>query len=354
MKNVKIFCTSGGEEVVLAMLPHLRQRLINMLASETIAKHEVSFYANQNINVKPEDVRGCIVVVIHTMTPPVSDHVIELFALLQTLHDADLERLYIVFPYMPYVRSDIKDEGRISVMAQWFADTVCHTAPNARVLLFDSHAAHVKHYFRPTADEISTKYLMADYLCQRVLGQKSKEEWALVFADSTANKRYESIVHIMGLQRAYIDKYRPKDGGRPKIVGLVGDVKGKHCLLFDDEVLTAGTSEADGEYLIKNCGALSVPVCAAAHGIFENSETAHSLETRGEKVRIFMESLGQGVIQQFIVGHSVPVNEKLKFTDRITVVPTEKFHAEAISRLILRVSLSELHQPDAVPLYKLH
>jgi len=341
---VKVFATRGSDILAEEVCTALEHRLPDMLQPGdhlTLSRPEITVFSNENILVKVENVRDHFVVVIHTQTPPVNEGLIELFALLDAICNAKPADILLVFPYMPYARSDQKNEPRISTMGCllpcFFSNPPLEIK---RVILLDPHDSHLKHYFRPAADEITATFLLIDYLNREVFTRKPRENTVLVFADAGAAKRFAYIPHTLGLNEAYIAKERRDNTEKPVVKRVVGEVGDKNCILFDDEILTGGTAIGDARLLLEK-GANSVSMLAI-HPIFADNNL-----TTAELIQRFENS----PIERFIITDSVPVRHKLEGASKFTVLSIAGLLAEAIKRTVLGESLTELYNPEMVSLY---
>src|ERR1700689_5421554 len=130
--------------------------------------HTVRF-SNENLKVKiDENVREQDVFVVQTSCPPLSDHIIELFILIDALRHASAGRVRAVLPYFPYARSDKKDELRISVTARLMADLL-KTAGADRVLTVDLHSPQIQGFFSMPADQLTAVPVLCEALKARGL-----------------------------------------------------------------------------------------------------------------------------------------------------------------------------------------
>lgn len=341
---VKLFATSGSDILAEDICRHLKDRLPPELQHNgdfVLNRPLVHTFSNDNIEVQVDDVRGKYVVIIHTQTPPVNDNLIELFALIDAINNARPADLLLVFPYMPFSRSDRKNKPRISTMGVRLPHIVTCSLGVKRVILLDPHDSHIKHYFTPAADEITTLYLFADYLETQFFPTNPREDCVLVFADAGSAKRCEDFKHLVKLRTAYIDKERPNDDEEPDVQQLVGVVKGKTCILIDDEILTGGTAIKDTEILIRE-GACKV-IMLAVHPVFNDLKTG---------AQAVCARLQASPIDQFIVTDSIPVSDKLTSFPKCTVVSVAPLLAEAINRTVLDQSLTALRDMQSVDLYR--
>jgi len=294
----------------------------------------VNRFSNENLEVQVENVRDHVVVVLHTQAPPVSDGLIELLGLLDAVNNAHPRRTFLAFPYMPYARSDRKNRPRISVLGQRIPEILNEVLGVRRVLLVEPHATHMKQYFIPTADEIPATPLIVSHIRQTLKDELAGGECVLVFADSGAAKRYEELPFTLGMDQAFIHKSRTDHSESPTIRALTGDVRGRHCVLIDDEILTGNTVLKDAK-LLKQAGAATVRMYAT-HAVFSDQKL-----TTPE----LMAKLADSDVDQFIVTDTIPVGDKIAWApEKFTVLPIAPLLGEAIKRMIVGESLSELHR----------
>lgn len=334
--HVKLFGTSKTLPLAIELEREMA-RLIAEDANEEVTiemgKAEVTRFSNENIEVQVDNVRDHIVVVVHSQVPPVSDGLIELFALLDAVNNAHPRQTFLVFPYMPYARSDRKNRPRISVLGQRLPEILNKVLGVRRVLLLEPHDPHLKQYFVPTADEIPGTPLIVEHLRQSLLQEFSPEECTLVFADAGAAKRYEELPFTLGVGRAYIHKSRTDHSESPNVRALTGEVNGRHCVLVDDEILTGNTVLKDAK-LLKEAGALSVRMYAT-HGVFADQKLT---------TKALMEKLVNSDVDEFVVTDTIPVASKAALAPgRVRVMKVAPFLGQAIKRMILGESLSEMH-----------
>lgn len=337
--SVKVFATTGMESMAGQVEAELKRRLegeTNAYCVESCA-HTVSTFSNQNIEVQVDNVRDHVVVVLHTQTPPVSDHIIELLALLDAINNAHPRQTFVVFPYMPYSRSDRKNRPRISVMGQRLPEILNKVLNVRRVMLLEPHDPHIKQYFVPTADEVPALPLLVDYIRRQYLATMRRQDCAIVFADSSAAKRFEEVPSSLGVEPAYIYKSRLDNSESPMVKVVTGNIAGKHCLIVDDEILTGNTVLKDAA-MLKQEGAASVRMLAV-HGALSDQSMSDSA---------LMAKLVDSPVDEFIVTDSVPLGDKIALSKgKLKVIPIAPLLGEACKRLILGESLSELHRLEA-------
>jgi ribose-phosphate pyrophosphokinase len=333
---VKVFATTGMESMAAQVEAELRNRLdeeTDHYCVETCT-HTVSTFSNENIEVQVDNVRDHVVVVLHTQTPPVSDHIVELLALLDAINNAHPRQTFVVFPYMPYSRSDRKNRPRISVMGQRLPEILNKVLNVRRVMLLEPHDPHIKQYFVPTADEVPALPLLVDYIRREFLTKFSREDCAIVFADSSAAKRFEEVPSSLGIEPAYIYKSRIDHTESPTVKVVTGKIQGKHCFIVDDEILTGNTVLKDAA-MLKAEGAASVRMLAV-HGVLSDQKMSSAK---------LMAKLVDSPLDEFVVTDSVPLGNKLALSGgKLKIIPIAPLLGEACKRLILGESLSELHR----------
>ncbi|MGV3618628.1 MAG: ribose-phosphate diphosphokinase [Fimbriimonas sp.] len=332
---VKIFATTGTQalarEVTERLIPQLEPHEPGYSVSEGVVT--VSRFSNENLEVQVDNVRDHVVVVLHTMVPPVNENLVQLLALLDAVNNAHPRQMVVVFPYMPYARSDRKNKPRISVMGQRLPEILNKVLGVRRVLLVEPHAPHLKQYFVPTADEVPGVPLLVEHIRETYLKDAKREDFVVVFADAGAAKRFEDVPTSLRLPQAYVHKVRADNNEQPTVRGLTGDVSGKHCLVVDDEILTGGTVLKDAA-LLKERGAASVRVLCV-HGVLADQRLSDAE---------LMRRLCDSAVDEFVVTDTIPLGEKATLASgKLRVIPVAPLLAEAIKRLILGESLSELH-----------
>ena len=213
-------------------------------------------------------------------------------------------------PYFPYVRSDKKDEPRISFTARLMADLL-RTAGADRVLTMDLHSPQVQGFFRIPADQLSAVPILCDHLATK----NDLSNAVVVAPDAGEAKDAARVAKRLNVSLAIIDKRRFGDDERPRAISLVGDVRGKHAILIDDEIATAGTMVEAVEF-VRSQGAAKVTV-AAVHPVLSGQAP---------------ERLRRAEVDEYVFTDSIPIPHE-KRNERITVLSVAELLAEAIMRI---------------------
>lgn len=276
-------------------------------------------FSNENLMVQiEENVREADVFVVQTAAPPLHQNIFELLIMLDALKSASAARVTAVIPYFPYVRSDKKDRPRISITARLMADLI--TAAGAdRVLTMDLHAAQIQGFFRCPADQLQAINLMCDHLKRRDL-----TEAVLVASDAGEAKDVARYTNRLDLPMAIIDKRRDADDEDPRAAHIIGDIKGRSCILVDDEIASGGTLLRATELLLER-GARDV--CGVAtHAVLSGRA---------------LDRIQSSPISEVIVTDTIPIPEE-KRIDKLKVISVARMLADAIRSIHDGTSVSAL------------
>jgi ribose-phosphate pyrophosphokinase len=210
-----------------------------------------------------ENVRGADVFLVQPTCSPVDHHLMELLLLLDALKRASAERITAVLPYYGYARQDRKDRPRMPISAKLVA-SLLETAGASRVLALDLHAAQIQGFFDIPVDHLFSAPVMLEYFETRF----ERGELIIVSPDAGGVERARSFAKRLNAPLAIIDKRRT-DANIAEVMNIIGEVRGKHCLMVDDLVDTAGTLVKGVEALLGQ-GAKSVSACAT-HPVLSGS-----------------------------------------------------------------------------------
>lgn len=235
-----------------------------------------------------EDVRGRDCFIISSTCAPVNDNLMELLIFIDCLRRASARRMTLVIPYFGYARQDRKSEGRTPITAKLVANMI--TASGAdRVITIDLHAAQIQGFFDLPLDHLSATEVFLDYFetIRSELG-----ELCLVSPDVGNVKVAEGLAQELGGDLAIINKQRIS-GSETKTGNLIGDVRGKSVLMFDDMISTGGTVCKAAE-LVMGEGAKEV-IVAATHAVLAG---------------LGAERLAEGPISRVIVTDTIPLSDE--------------------------------------------
>lgn len=253
--KLKIFSGNANRKLAEDICSH---------AGVDLGKCEIIRFSNENIKVKlDESVRGQDVFVIQPSCTPVNDGLMELLIMIDAIKHASAARITAVTPYYPYVRSDKKDEPRISITARLVADLL-QTAGANRVMTMNLHNPQIQGFFRVPVDHLLAGKKLCEYFSDQGL-----EDCVVVAPDSGSAKHAKYYAATLGLPMAIMDKRRVDDSEKPMIHNVIGDVKGKRALIFDDEVASGGSLVEVGRAL-EELGVKEIQACCV-HGVLSGS-----------------------------------------------------------------------------------
>jgi ribose-phosphate pyrophosphokinase len=275
-------------------------------------------FADGEINVKIEDsMRGHDVFVIQPTCPPVNEHLMELFIILDALRRASAGRVTAVVPYYGYARKERKTQPREPISAKLIANFITLAGAD-RLLLLDLHAEAIEGFFDVPTDHLSPHRIFAEYL--RTL---NLHHITIVAPDAGGGRRAELVANVLQTPIAFGYKRRTGDD-QTEVIAVSGDVKGRDCVVVEDIITTGGTIAKLAQAL-RVQGANRVLI-AATHPVLT-----------GDAV----DRLKKSGVEEVIVTDSVPIPAD-KLGPPITVLSVAPLLAEAIIRVHENRSVSEL------------
>lgn len=294
---------------------------ICQLMSKEPSEIETVTFSNENMLVRILDnVREADVFVVQTSCPPVHDHLVETMILLDALRHSSAARVTLVVPYLPYVRSDKKDQPRISITAKLMA-RLLQTAGSNRFLTMELHSPQIQGFFDVPVDQL----MATDVICDYFLGQKDLDNYVIVAADVGEAKHLGRFANKLNLPMAIIDKRRLGNTDEVVPTHLIGDVRGKRALIIDDEVASGGTLVKAAEFLKEN-GAIST-TAAIVHPVLCGNA---------------IDKINNSSLDELVVTNSIPVTEKAAQCPKIKVLSVAPLFAKAIQRIHNGDSISVL------------
>ena len=288
--------TTGEKRLVLASgraYPELTEQIGNALGCDVIPTTAYDF-ANGEIYFRfNESVRGADVFVVQSMTAPINKWLMEQLIMIDAAKRASAKRITVVAPFDPYARQDKKHKGREPVSAKLVSD-MYQAAGADRVMSVDLHAAQAQGFFDGPVDHLWAMPVLVDYVRQRI----DLEKVAVVSPDAGRIRVAEKWAAKLGnCPLAFIHKTR--DTSRPNVAvanRVVGDVRGRQCVIVDDLIDTAGTITEAVRVLFQE-GADEV-IVAATHGVL-SAPASQRLASCGASEVIITDTLPVSPEQQF-------------------------------------------------------
>jgi ribose-phosphate pyrophosphokinase len=266
-----------------------------------------------------ENVRGADVFVVQPTCTPVDQHLMELLLMIDAFKRASAERITAVLPYYGYARQDRKDRPRMPISAKLVA-SLLERAGASRVLALDLHAAQIQGFFDIPVDHLFSAPVMVGYFENHV----ERGDLIIVSPDAGGVERARSFAKRLNAPLAIIDKRRT-DANVAEVMNIIGDVEGKHCLMVDDLVDTAGTLVKGVEALLSQ-GAKSVRACAT-HAVLSGPA---------------VERITSSALLELVVTDSIPLSEAAAGCHKIKVLSVASLLARAIQSIHEGGSISTL------------
>lgn len=239
-------------------------------------KCKVNHFADGEILVEiGESVRGKDVFIIQSTCNPVTENLMEILVLADALKRASAKEITAVIPYFGYARQDRKAKPRQPITSKLVADLLT-TAGVTRIVTVDLHAAQIQGFFNIPVDEMQAMPLLADYF-----ENKNMKDVCVVSPDHGGATRARKLAVALDAPVAIIDKRRPKPNVA-EVMGILGDIKGKNCIVVDDMIDTGGTIAA-GVEMLKKEGAKSVSI-ACTHPVFSGEAVQRLQNSSADEV----------------------------------------------------------------------
>ena len=311
MRELKIFTGNSNKSLVQAICDSMHLPL---------GKAKVNTFSDGEIQVEiQENVRGADVYVIQSTCSPTNNNLMELLIMIDALKRASAARIDAVIPYFGYARQDRKAAPRTPITAKLVAELISASGAQ-RVLTMDLHAGQIQGFFNIPVDHI---YALP-VLLEELAALSVNKELVVVSPDAGGAERARVYAKRLKAEFAIIDKRRSSPNVS-EVMNVIGDVKGKICILVDDMIDTAGTLCKAAEALKKE-GAADVYGCAT-HAVLSGPA---------------LDRINESVLKQVIVTNSIPVEDKLKICPKLKCLSVAPLLGEAIDRIHNNQSVSSL------------
>jgi ribose-phosphate pyrophosphokinase len=307
---IKIFAGNSNVPLARAICQHL---------SVPIGNAKVRTFSDGEVMVElGENVRGRDVYLIQSTCEPANNNLMELLVMVDALKRASAARINAVVPYFGYARQDRKVAPRAPITAKLVADLMS-VAGIDRVLTIDLHAGQIQGFFDVPVDHLYAAPVMLDEIRQQSLG-----ELVVVSPDAGGTERARAFAKRLDAGLAIIDKRR-NGPNVAEVMHIIGDVKGKNCVIIDDMIDTAGTLCAAATAL-KNQGAEDIYACAT-HGVLSGPA---------------LERIAASSLKKVYVTDSIPVEDKVAACENLECLSVAPLLSEAIRRIHNAESVSSL------------
>ena len=307
--NITIFALSSNQD--------LANSIADILGTK-VGKCDVHHFADGEILVEiGESVRGKDVFIVQSTSNPVTENLMEVLVLADALKRASAKEITAVIPYFGYARQDRKAKPRQPITSRLVADLLTVAGVN-RVVTVDLHARQIQGFFDIPVDEMEALPLICKYF-----KNKNIDDLCIVSPDHGGATRARKMSEALDCPIAIIDKRRPKPNVA-EVMGIIGDVAGKNCILVDDMIDTAGTIVA-GASVLKEKGAKDVYI-ACTHGVLSPPA---------------IDRLKACVAKEIVVTDTINIPESKKF-DRLVEISVAELLAHTIESIENNLPVSDV------------
>ena len=315
-ENIKIFSGNSNPEFAENVCKELGL-LMGKGTIKTFADGEASITLE-------ETVRGADVFLIQSTCKPVNDHLMELLVMIDACRRASAGRITAVIPYFGYARQDRKAKSRDPISAKLVANMLTAAGAN-RILTMDLHAAQIQGFFDIPVDHLLGNPTFVKYYSEKFPeSQFNHDDFVVVSPDVGSVGRARAFASKVHMSLAIVDKRRQK-ANECEVMNVIGDVKGKTCILYDDLIDTAGSLCNAAKALVEVGGAKEVYACAT-HGVLSGPA---------------FDRINESYLKEVVVHNTIPLVENCP-SDKIKQLDVAPVFARAISHIHGGTSIADL------------
>ncbi|MBU6319092.1 MAG: ribose-phosphate pyrophosphokinase [Alphaproteobacteria bacterium] len=281
---------------------------------------EIKSFKDREVFVRVnENVRGKDVYVVQSTSAPANDHLMELLITIDALVRASADRITAVLPYFGYARQDRKTDGRTPISAKLVANLIT-TAGADRVVTVDLHAAQIQGFFdKPTDNLFAGPAIEKDIREHYGLG-----DLMVVSPDVGGVVRARALARRLDVDLAIVDKRREK-AGESEVMNIIGDVRGRTCILVDDMTDSGGTLINAAKALLES-GARDV-AAYVTHGVLSNGASGN---------------IDRSLLKELVITDTIQPSDQVKSAAKIRTITLAPLIGEAIRRIAHDESVSKL------------
>ena len=308
---MKLLTGNSNKALSKNISKYLKSKLVNS-SIRKFADGEIYIEINENI-------RGNSIFIIQSISSPANDNLMELLLCIDALKRSSAKNITAVIPYFGYARQDRKVVPRTSISAKLVSNLITKAGAD-RVVTVDLHAGQIQGLFDIQVDNLFSTPIFARHIKKKI---KNKSIIS-VAPDVGGTERARALGKILNTSLAIIDKRRPKPG-QSQVMNVIGDVKGKTCIIVDD-IIDSGGTIVNAAKALKQRGAKEV-YAYITHGVLS-----------GEAVK----KIKNSVIKNLVITDTIDNTGKTKNVKNIEVLPISGLMGEAIKRISNSTSVSDL------------
>ena len=308
---MKLLTGNSNKNLSQKISKFLKNRLVNS-SIRKFSDGEIYIEINENI-------RGNSIFVIQSVSSPANDNLMELLLCIDALKRSSAKNITAVIPYFGYARQDRKVVPRTSISAKLVSNLITKAGAD-RVVTVDLHAGQIQGFF-----DIPVDNLFATPIFARHVKKKIKTKNLICIApDVGGTERARALGKLLNVGLAIVDKRRPK-AGQSQVMNIIGDVRGKTCIIVDD-IIDSGGTIVNAAAALKKRGAKDVHVYVT-HGVLSGGA-----ENKIKKSNI----------KNLVITDTIDNTTKVKNIKNIEVLTISNLVGEAIKRISNSTSVSDL------------
>ena len=308
---MKLLSGTGNLELSKKIAQNLKLKLVNSNIKR-FADGEIYVEINENI-------RGNSIFVIQSISTPANDNLMELLICIDALRRSSAKNITAVIPYFGYARQDRKVVPRTAISAKLVSNLITNAGAH-RIVTVDLHAGQIQGFFDIPVDNLFSTPIFSKHIKKYI----SNKNIICVAPDVGGVERARALGQKLNVGLAIVDKRRPAPG-KSQVMNIIGNVKGKNCLLVDD-IIDSGGTIVNAAKALKEKGAKDVYVYVT-HGVLSGNA---------------VEQINNSKIKKLIVTDTIDNSNKIKKSSKIVVLSISNLMAEAIKRISNSTSVSDL------------
>jgi len=308
---MKLLTGNSNKNLSKKISKYLKSKLINS-SIRKFSDGEIYIEINENI-------RGNAIFIIQSSSAPANDNLMELLLCIDALKRSSAKNITAVIPYFGYARQDRKVVPRTSISAKLVSNLITKAGAD-RIVTVDLHAGQIQGFFDIPVDNLFATPIFARHIKKNL---KTKN-LVCVAPDVGGTERARALGKMLDVGLAIVDKRRPAPG-KSQVMNIVGNVKGKTCIIVDDIIDSGGTIVNAAKALVDR-GAREVHVYVT-HGVLSGSA---------------VEKIKNSKIKKLILTDTIDNEQKVKKAPNIQVLTISNLMAEAIKRISNSTSVSDL------------
>ena len=300
----------------------------NKSLSQKISKHSktklvhssIRKFADGEIYIEiNENIRGNSIFVIQSISSPANDNLMELLLCIDALKRSSAKNITAVIPYFGYARQDRKVVPRTSISAKLVSNLITNAGAD-RVVTIDLHAGQIQGFFDIPVDNLFATPIFARHVKKKI----KNKNLICVAPDVGGTERARALGKFLHAGLAIIDKRRPAPG-KSEVMNVIGNVKGKTCIIVDD-IIDSGGTIVNAAFALKERGAKEVHVYVT-HGVLSGKA---------------VEKIKKSKIKRLVITDTIDNSERVKAAKNIEILTISQLVGEAIKRISNSTSVSDL------------